>query len=522
MNWEQLKAIIWLRSRLSLNQWRKGGAVNFVLMMILVVGLLVFAAISFFASVVLGIFLLPQATPNVVMIVWDVMIGVLLFSWLTSLLVEIQRMELLSLEKLLHLPMTLRDAFLLNYLSSIVCLNIVCFVPAAVGLSIALAITKGPQLLFMLPLVISFVLMLTAVTYQLRGWLSSLMSNKRRQRTVVVAITMGFIAFAQLPNVVIQLSVPDGKAKQKQVEEYQKKEAAITELLTKGEITLDEHTRRTADLKAANAEEKARAKAEWHAKGERMLTLCNQVLPVGWLAYASRQLIVGPLWPAFLCFAAMTSIGSLSLWRSYKSTIRFYTGNQVRTMPAAQAAIAPTSDPLAERSNKGNDAQRKPLFVERSLPKVSEHSAAVALTSMQGMLRAPEMKMMLIGPAMLGGTAIFMVATNRIPKIPLGLDPFVWVAGIGVLTFMSMMLMMNIFGMDRNGFRCYVLMPIERSELLIGKNLAVLPIVLSLFVCFAGALLSLFLFKSDMYAGKHMYLCMFVYKLICIYIFKDK
>ena len=119
MNWEQLQAIVWLRSRLSINQGRKGGTFNFVLMMILAVSMLVFSVISFFVAIGLGVLLLPRATPSIIMAVWDVMIAVLLFSWSISHLIEIQRMELLSLDKLLHLPMTLRDAFLLNYLSSI-------------------------------------------------------------------------------------------------------------------------------------------------------------------------------------------------------------------------------------------------------------------------------------------------------------------------------------------------------------------------------------------------------------------
>jgi membrane protein YdbS with pleckstrin-like domain len=39
------------------------------------------------------------------------------------------------------------------------------------------------------------------------------------------------------------------------------------------------------------------------------------------------------------------------------------------------------------------------------------------------------------------------------------------------------MLMLNMFGMDRGGFRCLILMPAERTEVLLGRNAAMLPIV---------------------------------------------
>jgi len=88
--------------------------------------------------------------------------------------------------------------------------------------------------------------------------------------------------------------------------------------------------------------------------------------------------------------------------------------------------------------------------------------------------------MVLIGPGIFGLMFILMIVSNRTPKIPLGFEPFVWIAGLAMLTFMCMMLMMNAFGMDRNGFRCFVLMPVRRDEILLGKNIALLPVIASI------------------------------------------
>ena len=59
---------------------------------------------------------------------------------------------------------------------------------------------KGILLVPVFLLLAAFFLMVTALTYQLQGWLASLMSNPRRRRTVVVATTAIFVLIVQLPN----------------------------------------------------------------------------------------------------------------------------------------------------------------------------------------------------------------------------------------------------------------------------------------------------------------------------------
>src|SRR5262249_5158010 len=125
-----------------------------------------------------------------------------LFFWLIGLMHELQRAEALSLDKFLHLPVSLTSAFLINYLTSLVCPCLIVFLPAMIGLTIGLAVGKGPAMLAVLPLVIAFLLMVTALTYQFQGWLAALMVNKRRRRTVIVVTTMTIILLAQLPNLI--------------------------------------------------------------------------------------------------------------------------------------------------------------------------------------------------------------------------------------------------------------------------------------------------------------------------------
>ena len=64
MNWQHLKTIAWLRWRLTANQWKKGGSVNAILGLILLVLGLVTAVLSLFVSFVLGILLFPSWSPT--------------------------------------------------------------------------------------------------------------------------------------------------------------------------------------------------------------------------------------------------------------------------------------------------------------------------------------------------------------------------------------------------------------------------------------------------------------------------
>src|SRR5262249_853136 len=149
-----------------------------------------------------GLFALPPASPAVVMYVWDGLAVAFLVSWGTGLMLELQRSEALSLDKFLHLPVSLNGAFLINFLSSLASLSLAVFLPGMGALSLALVLAKGPAMLLLLPLLAAFLLMVTALTHQFQGWLAALMANPRRRRTVLVLVTAGFILLCQLPNLV--------------------------------------------------------------------------------------------------------------------------------------------------------------------------------------------------------------------------------------------------------------------------------------------------------------------------------
>src|SRR5262249_29390907 len=128
---------------------------------------------------------------------------VFLFAWLIGLLTQLQRSEALTLEKFLHLPVSLTSVFFINYVSSVLLsFSLILFGPAMLGLALGLAFGRGPMMLLQLPLLASFLLSVTALSYQFQGWLAALMANPRRRRTVLVVLTAVVLLISQVPNLI--------------------------------------------------------------------------------------------------------------------------------------------------------------------------------------------------------------------------------------------------------------------------------------------------------------------------------
>ena len=125
MNFEQLKTILWLRWRLTRNQWARGKGIGAVIAAVVALAALVLAGASFLGALLAGIFGFSAAKPVVVMGVWLGLTLAFLFLWMIGLLNEIQRSESIDLQRLLHLPVALGQMFIINYLASHLTLSIV-------------------------------------------------------------------------------------------------------------------------------------------------------------------------------------------------------------------------------------------------------------------------------------------------------------------------------------------------------------------------------------------------------------
>lgn len=467
MNWQQLSAVIQLRWQMSRNQWRKAGTLNAVITMFFVMLILLAGVLSFFGALVGGYFLLPQAKPEHLLILWDVAVAGFLFFWMFGLMTELQRSELLSLDKLLHLPVSLFGAFLLNYLSSLVSLNLAVFLPLVLGLNLALVATHGPGMLLVFPLIVGFVLMVTGVTYQFRGWLARLMENKRRRGTVLAVVTIVFLVLTQAPNLINVAVMRSARFGHQRLDvERNRQFDLLREQLRIGQITQDEFTRRFQELQAARASAREQQFQDAFEQGMQWLRLANLVAPIGWLPFGASSLAEGRFLPALGGAAGMFAIGLLSLRRSYIGTMQSYTrGGEGGRAPGNVVASA---------------KPRREVLLARRIPWIPETVSTVALASLTSAIRSPEGKMMLVSPLfMLGIFGMILIAAPA-GKMPQEAFAPIGIVAVGMTLLGVVQFLFNAFGTDRSGFRLYILMPVERREILIGKNLSLLPVMLLL------------------------------------------
>jgi hypothetical protein len=225
------------------------------------------------------------------------------------------------------------------------------------------------------------------------------------------------------------------------------------------------HQNRREEIRTEYQAEQQSAHQQTLQQVEQTALLINLVLPPGWLPLGAQALAESNLWPALLCILGLALIGTASLWRSYRTTMRLYTGqfSSGKKRPST-AGTAP--------------AERAPdRTLERRLPWLSEHAQAIALASFRSLTRAPEAKMILLTPLMLlivFGAMFFRQTVDVPPPV----RPLMGVGAMAMILLSMIQLIGNQFGFDRSGFRVYVLCSARRREILLGKNLAVAPVAL--------------------------------------------
>ena len=364
MTWQHLKTFLWLRGRILRNQAKRNSFASLLLQGALVIIPGIAGVVLFLAFVGVGLLALQDVSPVRVMLVWDGLLGAFLFFWMIGLLTELQRSELLSIEKFLQLPVPPRSVFLINYLGSIVltpCMLV--FLPAMVGLAIGLVVSRGPLMLGLFPLILAFIVLVTAITYQFQGWLAALMVNKRRRRSVIAISTLVLVLVSQVPFIVSRIadsrSEPSAEIAElrderrvlrSQIEALTQaadaKESpeggriAILAQVDTNQSQIDVLTQAIEALSQTEDEEAFR-------EVERIAVLANRVIPLGWLPYGAMTLAQSRVVPFLVGTVGLMLVGLVSLVRSYRTTLRLYTGDIGAVVPTTTVQAEPQAVPQA-------------------------------------------------------------------------------------------------------------------------------------------------------------------------------
>ncbi len=421
----QCWAIVLLKFAVLRHTWSTGRIISTIVMgfflLLGVVAAIASAAGGYYA----GRVWLGTQEPLIALVVLDGIVTVFLFIWFWSLLIEIQRADIIDFKRMMFFPISLRLVFFLNFITSLLSPALVLFIPGLIALLFGMSTVQGPHVLWGVPLSLVFFLMLTAWAYYARGIMSILMENKRRRRLILMLLPLCFALLPQAPNLIV-------------------------------------HSLRT------NKEAKEAMKHVSAEQAEQWLHYGNIAVPVGWLPYGIWSLQNNHPQAAGLCCIGMGGLALLGLGMGYRSTVRYYRGEtNVRRVKKSV------------RKKTGG----KPLTA-RWLPLLDEDTAAMTWAAYINYARHPNIRMLLIMPPIMAAIILFTLKTG-IAKEQMGGNTTWLPAALLVWPYFNFsMVFFNIFGTDHAGFRGLLLLPAPRHKYILAKNIALFPFVAGMGVFF--------------------------------------
>jgi ABC-2 type transport system permease protein len=423
VNSQHLAAFVWLRYRLLVNQLRRGGMTNRIILGLVAASVAAAVAGGFVTSLSAGYFGLPVAPPVFRLLAWDGVALAYLFVRLFGVLAELQRTDGVAPGKYLHLPVSPAGAFVVNYASTLASPMLALFVAVVAGLTLG-QVAAGHWLALLTPVpAAAFAFAVTAMADLASSWVTALAATPRRRQGIAAAVTMLVVLVVQMPSL----------------------------LSMTGVFSAAQFSGRSVDRGALDP----------------VIRLANTILPPGWFPLAAADLADGAVLPALLATLGYVALGLGALRLSYRSTRRQMRGPTGGGVTAAGPAVGPTT---------------KPRLLEWRLPGVTEPAAAVALATVRNVTKDTQLKATLIAPVamfVLFGMAALIPAA-RAESLPSQLPPLMALAAVAFMTSAASQLVANQFAFDRAGFRAAVLSPADRRDIVLGKNLASAPFALAL------------------------------------------
>lgn len=385
MIWRQLYALIDVRIKLSSNQQLKVGKFNFYFSRVIFVLLGIASLLSFLTISIGGSYFFRSLSEERCYSIWASAVFAFLFYWALMLIGQLQQTETISFEKLLHLPVSVKAAFFLNYLSSYFNSAVWLCAPFLFGLCFGMIVSKGVVMIRLLYATIAILVFVSAISYQLRGWIANLMRNKRMKSyaMIIIPFSMCFL---------VPLMLADRKS------------LGLRGMIRNGLGTMFETG------------------------------------------------------PSYRTIFGLLGLAAGSLYFSYRSIVKNHLEDSGRIRKTASTKLA---------------APKKSKWMFRKLPLFSTETSVIALATIKNLLRSPEVFAALVPLGVLtffGSPYLFQFPGYNIPLMVRPWVPAV-VLAITMLGFPAFLF--STFSFDRDGFRLFLLSPVPRKDILLGKNIGI-------------------------------------------------
>jgi hypothetical protein len=452
-----------------------------------VVTLVFLGAISLGAVVVCGVgvaisFLLHRLQwSSVETLFWNGVALAFAFVWTIHVTTELFRRDSLSLDRVMHLPLAPSRVFALNYLNGWINFPIVYFLSLSGGAVLGAAVARGPSALLAYAPLLAYVTLVTALTSQLQIQLAAWLAHPRTRTKVMMWFTIFFVIV--LP--AMAATIP------RWLKRSDPAPPSVVQTTPSDSTSEEEESPPTGDAELEGSLAKASEAAPNRAIGRRK----ERWNEARWNRLASAvegwQTLFPPLWfaagvvgtlhgasSAWWLTTIMFAISWLSLRGNYRTTLKYYrdgfsggaepsSTSNYRSQNAARKARRSKELPVTPSSLHPPSA----IPMEWRLPGVSDAVSAVVMQTWLSLRRAPELRLMLIAPLAQPFLGLFIARAMGSQQSD-AFRSLVTYGMAGLSLYTASGILGNQFGLDRAGFRAWVLSPLARTDLLHGRNVA--------------------------------------------------
>lgn len=526
---QHFRAILFLQSRIVANRWSRESILGKVIVLVFYSAISMGTIVAVLIGAIAGFFLYRTAgSMDYSLYVWNGLVFAFLLFWIIEISTELTRSDGISMDRIMHLPISPSHVFSLNYILSLGNLPFIYFTCICIGLILGGSMSHGPSVLLIAIPLLAYLLMITALTSHLRSVLSAWVANPKRRRLVmlllpfVVGITMAGVALSlsQATSYIARITKPNNNSVLPAPPTVLpdntlppnaplpsldgNRSDRNTDRNTGGntEASTDDHNVDTSTNREPGTQESIAPEAtpevplgsapptvpdaetilapitgsfsEFTGTLNNALNWLDITVPGFWFAACAESIPKSP-WKSLCLVPGMLAISALSLRKNYATTLRYYQhgfGSAPGiSKPDEFAPFSAVNNPTSSTAASMVSSDENTAWMERTFPWLDDVSSAIVAQTWLSIWRAPEMKLQLMGPFIQPIILLFVMSYWKSSANPF-LDTFLALGIAGFCLYTSSGFLGNLFGFDRSGFRAWILSPIPRHRILNGRNLA--------------------------------------------------